>query len=677
MNDSMLAAASLKRATELNPQHQKAQLKLAELLATSAERPLLEDAEHRAQQLLPGATNGADILTVLATAEWNLGKKEAAAQHLREAFQLNPNANAAVGLARIKLDDNDADGAEDLLRKAVQQQPENADLRVVLGELRSIVGKPTEAEREFEHALQIDPKNAAALSDLGALLVTRGRTADADSIYRRLSQLPDKRYSSVHAVFLLQSGQADRGIQEFEALWKKSPQDRIRRTELVGAYLAEKRVAEAERILKDALRANPSDSEAIFQKGIISLSRGDRSAALAAFNQTLAHYPDSGQVHYLLARVHREMGATASYQRELDQAVRLNPELLAARIELCARLLAVGSPSGALQLMDNTPQSQRSELQVIIQRNWALYASGKSAEMRQQLNLALTRLRDPELLVQDAALKAGNKEYRAAQQVLEEALRTHPDDLRALSLLVAVYNIQGNPNQALSTVRSYAAKFPTSAAPHYMLAEMLLAKGRADEARTVLEEAWAGNRYVPAALALANLEVQEGRADFARKALDDVTRVQPSNAEALLMLGALDERQQRFAEAAQRYRAVVEMDSTNLRALNNLAYVMAEKLNQVDEALQFADRAEELSPYSGMVKDTVGWVLYRKGMYPAAVERLKQAVALESTPIRQLHLAMATYRCGEQEHGKDMLRAILKNSNGLVEAKEAIDLIKP
>src|SRR3954467_157632 len=35
INDAMLAAASLKRATELNPQHRGAQLKLAELLSTS------------------------------------------------------------------------------------------------------------------------------------------------------------------------------------------------------------------------------------------------------------------------------------------------------------------------------------------------------------------------------------------------------------------------------------------------------------------------------------------------------------------------------------------------------------------------------------------------------------------------------------------------------------------
>ena len=306
----------------------------------------------------PEATNGPDVLAVLATAEWNLGKKEAAEQHLKQAFQVNPNVNAAVQLARIKLDNKDAEGAESLLQKAVQQQSGNADLRVVLGELQSILGKPTEAEQEFQRALKIDPKNAAALSDMGALYVTRGLTADAEATYRRLSLLPEKRYLSAHAVFLLQSGQPDRAIQEFEALWKKFPQDRIRRTELVGAYLAEKRIPEAQRILKQALKNNPTDGEAIFQQGMIALSRGDRgNAALGAFNETMSHYPDSGQVHYLLARVHRELGATASYQRELDQALRLNPELLAARIQrLRARLLAVGSPSGALQLMGRNAQ---------------------------------------------------------------------------------------------------------------------------------------------------------------------------------------------------------------------------------------------------------------------------------------------------------------------------------
>jgi uncharacterized protein HemY len=78
-----------------------------------------------------------------------------------------------------------------------------------------------------------------------------------------------------------------------------------------------------------------------------------------------------------------------------------------------------------------------------------------------------------------------------------------------------------------------------------------------------------------------------------------------------------------------------------------------------------------------MVKDTVGWVLYRKGLYREAVERLKQAVALEATPIRQLHLAMAYHRVGEQRRSKELLQVVLKNAHALPEAREAVELIKP
>ena len=607
MSDPMLAAASFKRATELNPRHQGAQLKLAELLATSSERPLLEDAETRARQLLPSGTENAEVLTVLGTAEWNLGKKEAAEQHLNEAFRANPNVNAAVQLARIRLDNKDSQGAETLLRDAVQRQPEKADLRVVLGELYTILHKEKEAEQELQRALTSDPKNTAALNDLGALYVTRGQMTEAEEMYARLSALPDPRYVSAHAIFLLQSGQPERATREFEALWKKFPTDRTRRTEFVGALLTEKKMPEAERILTEALKSNHNDTEAIYQKGIIALSRGDRTGALGAFNQALALYPDSGQVHYLMARVHHELGATASYQRELDQALRLNPELLAARIELSARLLAIGSSSGALQVMDNTPASQRNTLPAIVQRNWALLAMGQTGGVRQQVDLGLKRARAPDLLLQDAILKFGNREYGAAQQSLEEALRNRPDDLPAMALLVSIYNSQGKTNQTLDMVQAYAAQFPTAGAPRYLMGEMLIGKGRLDEARTALEAAWRVNsQYVQAALMLATLEVQQGRLDAARKILVEVVGSHPSSTEGQLMLGALEERQQRYQEAANRYRAVVEMDSTNVQALNNLACVMAEKLNQVDEALQYADRAEELSPHSGMVKDTVG-----------------------------------------------------------------------
>lgn len=677
MNDKMLAAASYKRATDLNPKHREAQMKLSELLAESQERELQQDAEFRLRTLLEKTPDSASVLMILATSEWNQGKKLAAEQHLNQAFRLHPEFNTAVRLARIRLDNKDPLGAEAILQKAIDQVPNDADLRVAMGELHSIQGKFAEAEQTWKQALQMNPKSTAALKDLGALYVTQSKMGEAEAMYRRLSELPDKQYASSLAVFLLQSGQSDRAIQEFERLWKKSPGDRARRTELIGAYLQLNREKEAEALLSQALKKNTSDVDAIFQMGILKLRRGQRKEALAAFYQALSYYPDSGEVHYLVAQAHRALGSLTSYQRELDQAIRLKPELINARLELCARLLAVQAVAGALQLIEGTPPAQKSLMPVVVQRNWVLFAAGRKEEMRQQVDLALRRERNPDLLMQDATLRFGDHDYAGTQRTLEELLQTTPDNLAALTLLVTTHSLQGRAGKTLEVVQGIANRFPQAAAPQYLLGEMLLTKGRIEEAREAFARAWTEQKqYLPAALALSNIEIQKGRLYIARKTLEEALAVNPSNAEAMLMLGSVHEREQRYLDAVRLYRSLVELDGSNVQALNNLAYLLAERLNQADDALQYADKAEELAPHNGMIKDTIGWVLFRKGLYPQAVERLKEAVSIEATPVRQAHLAMAYYKAGEPKRGKELLEAVLARDPGLPEVAEAVEMMK-
>src|ERR1035441_8924844 len=50
-NDVNTAASYFRKATELNPKHAGAQLKLAELMATSRSRQIVEEAEKRVQDV--------------------------------------------------------------------------------------------------------------------------------------------------------------------------------------------------------------------------------------------------------------------------------------------------------------------------------------------------------------------------------------------------------------------------------------------------------------------------------------------------------------------------------------------------------------------------------------------------------------------------------------------------
>ena len=48
---------------------------------------------------------------------------------------------------------------------------------------------------------------------------------------------------------------------------------------------------------------------------------------------------------------------------------------------------------------------------------------------------------------------------------------------------------------------------------------------------------------------------------------------------------------------------------------------------RVDEALTFARKAKELEPESPQILDTLGWLYYRKGLYPQAARELEAALA--------------------------------------------------
>ena len=271
-NDFNSAASHFRKASELNPKHVGAQLKLAELMAASRSREILEEAQKRSRDILAISPGDVDALNVLAITELKLGNPQSAEAHLEQALKQSPgHLKSSVALAQTKLARKDIAGAEEVLRQAAAQAPKSPEPRLYLGGFYSALGKTSEAEQEFRRALEIDPKNGQALLALGALEVRTGRSEEADQVYRRVAALPDKQYKPVHALYLFQSGKRELAIAEFESLLKTAPSDRGIRTALVRAYLALNRSGDAEKVLAAALKKNGRDVDALLQRSRIFL----------------------------------------------------------------------------------------------------------------------------------------------------------------------------------------------------------------------------------------------------------------------------------------------------------------------------------------------------------------------------------------------------------------------
>lgn len=667
MNDLPNAIGSFRKAVDLNPKHTDAQLKLSQLMASTGNKDLLEESISRLRNVLSASPDNPDASNAMAIAEFKLGNQEEAAARLEQALAKFPkHLQSAVSLTRLKMNQKDPVGAEAVMRSAVANDPNSTAAALALAQFYVVTRKLDKAEAEIHRVLRLDPDNTSALVSLGTLQIAGKRIGEAEETYRRLAALPDSEYLTVHAQYLIQNGKREAALEELERLHQKNTSNRQVRTQLIALYMDMNRMPRAKQLLDQALQKNASDSEALMQRSELNLRTGNIADAEKDLSAVLHFRPDYPKAHYALAAVHRAQGRTSAERQELNETLRLNPELLSARLDLARELTLAKETKSALSLLDQAPAHQKRRVGFVVTRNWALLQEGNLPELETSLETALRVYPVPDLVLQQAVLNMRKKKYAAARLDAEELLRRVPDEIRAARIIAESYGAEKQPEKALARLREVAAGRPKSAPFQHLLGEWAIAAGSRSEAKRALEAATAADRnYLPAQFSLAELEQLENRHEAAQKRLAAVVEAHPRNAEAQLMLGNVEEALGNKLEAIARYRAVLDLDSRNLTALNNLAYDLA--IDKPEEALAFAQKAVELAPDNDSIQHTLGWVYYRKRMYPTAIQYLRNAAAKQPTPRRQFHLGICYIKSGDRDQGQKLIAAALAKEPKLAE----------
>ena len=95
-----------------------------------------------------------------------------------------------------------------------------------------------------------------------------------------------------------------------------------------------------------------------------------------------------------------------------------------------------------------------------------------------------------------------------------------------------------------------------------------------------------------------------------------------------------------------------------------MAYILASQTGEFDEALKYAQQVKEIAPDNKGVDDTIGWIMYRKGLYRSAVKYLESAPSGAPDPVIRYHLGMAYLKIGDKR-GEPTLRAASEERAGL------------
>lgn len=166
-----------------------------------------------------------------------------------------------------------------------------------------------------------------------------------------------------------------------------------------------------------------------------------------------------------------------------------------------------------------------------------------------------------------------------------------------------------------------------------------------------------------AARAMAKAEVRFAFNDEAgaRKSLEAATAADPSFVLAQLLLAQIYEKDQAWEAAIARYRVIIERAPKNGVALNNLAYALATRTKNLDEALELAKRAFTAENASPETSDTLAWVHHLQGNDRDAEKLIRSAVTRRpNLPEMRWHLAAILAGLGDAAGAKRELDALLK-----------------
>jgi len=117
----------------------------------------------------------------LGSVEYLQGHLPEAAAHLRESVRLQPSQVGSYYYLALAVRDQQNEGeAIRILEGLLQEHPEHAAAREVLGTLLMSANKYDDARQNLEEAVRLNPKSVKANYQLGLLLARMGKKDEAD-----------------------------------------------------------------------------------------------------------------------------------------------------------------------------------------------------------------------------------------------------------------------------------------------------------------------------------------------------------------------------------------------------------------------------------------------------------------------------------------------------------------
>lgn len=444
---------------------------------------------------------------------------DTAGEHLQKVLSATPDhVQSQLLMGIISFTNGDLQIAEEYLSRVVNALPGNPQAVKILGATRIKQREPEKAIEVLEPFVRQVP-DAQSMALLGSAYMLKG---DQEKGQEWLSQAveasPDVAALRTQlALTLLAGGETDKAITELQSAVDLGQDILQADVLLVLAHLKSK---EFDKALKasEALEQRMPDSAIAFNlTGLALLSQGDKEKARTRFGKALDLDPEFLTAALNLARVDVADDNLDGAQKHYEYVLRKKPKHMGAMLGMAALAERREDPKGLVAWLEEAQEANPDSVQ-------------------------------PGLLL--AKHYIARKEPLKAVPIANELTRQFPDQPQVLEMLARAQSLAGETSGAIRTFEQLLQLRPNEAQLHYLLGQARWKGedlyGAKDAFRTAIS---LKPDLAVAKVALASLEIKDGRADEALSIAKQLQQDHPDAALGYQLEGRVHRSQDRPADA--------------------------------------------------------------------------------------------------------------------------------
>ncbi|WP_169304727.1 tetratricopeptide repeat protein [Chloroherpeton thalassium] len=541
-----------------------------------------------------------------------------------------------------------------------QQQSKDREresmLHFVNGALFEAKQQYSQAILEYEDALEYSPKEPAIFFSIAKAYKNLDNQASAITYAKKATELDstNKWYSDLLGQLYFDTREFEKAAEQYLRITNKDPNDISALYMLANSYNAANQAQKAIEVYNKIIDIVGFEMDVLSQKFLLHVQLKQYDSAIMTLQDMIIVDPENLELYRTLGDMYIRSGRYQDAIRAYQDVLNIEPTDFKA-------LVALGETYLKLQDFVN--------FSVIIKKVFSLH----SFEVEDKLGVAEMYFR---------RIETDTNMVKPTLLVLEEIQRENPTEWKVYLLKGALALGQKNFSEAISNFKKVTELQPSTEMGWENLGVSHLSLGDYASASAVLKKALqvVENPKFRLRLLLGISLNQEGKDDEAITVLSDAIKLDSlglvdtdSKVQAFSTLGIAYDRLKRYKESINSYEEAIKLDPNNALVLNNLAYTLAERGEQLERCLDMARIAVENEPDNGAYLDTMGWIYFKMGKYEEAKVWIEKAVTLgRAGAVVQEHLGDVYLKLGNKEKAMEYWTKALEQDRQSISLQQKV-----